>query len=416
VNPALKELEKEGYLGIMKTRVPQATAISYMDYVMKKSRTHLMVQTARLVLPLLMIALLASCAGQTPIESEQTAPPAGATSTPAKELEAIPLLAYYYIWFDPKSWDRAKTDIPLLGPYSSDDRKIMQQHIRWAKAAGIKGFIVSWKSSETLNRRLKQLIEVANEEDFKLLIIYQGLDFTRNPIAADRIGADLDYFIQQFANNKAFSLFDRPVVIWSGTWKYSHEDVAKVTEARRKRLLILASERSPEAYQRLANVVDGDAYYWSSVNPATFPNYQAKLDTMAQAIHANSGLWFAPAAVGFDARLIGGTKVVDRKDGQTLRTQLNAALQSSPDAVGLISWNEFSENSYVEPSRTYGKRYLDVLTDFHSGATPKAVDDLDSSMPGESVFRAEVVTPLAAMAIVTLASLGVIVRRALRAQ
>jgi len=294
--------------------------------------------------------------------------PAGAATTPIQELGTTPLLAYYYIWFDPKSWERAKTDIPLLGAYSSDDRDVMQQHIRWAKAAGIKGFIVSWKSTKTLNRRLKQLIEVANEEDFKLLIIYQGLNFARNPLAVDRIAADLDYFIEQFAGDKAFTMFDRPVVIWSGTWKFSPAEVAQVTSTRRDRLLLLASERSAKAYQRLADLVDGDAYYWSSVNPETFPNYQAKLDAMARAVHAGGGLWLAPAAVGFDARLIGGTKIVGRKDGQTLRVQIDAALNSSPDGVGLISWNEFSENSYVEPSRTYGKRYLDVLVELQGMA------------------------------------------------
>ena len=30
--------------------------------------------------------------------------------------EGVPMLAYYYIWFDPQSWDRAKTDYPLTGP------------------------------------------------------------------------------------------------------------------------------------------------------------------------------------------------------------------------------------------------------------------------------------------------------------
>ena len=379
---------------------------------MMKFRPRLAAQAIRGALLLLMLAPLGACAGA----AAQSTPPAEATSTPAKELDAIPLLAYYYIWFDPKSWERAKTDIPLLGPYSSDDREVMQQHIRWAKAIGIKGFIVSWKSTATLNRRLKQLIAVANAEDFKLLIIYQGLDFARNPLGADRIAADLDDFIQQFADNPAFALFDRPVVIWSGTWKFAREDVAKVTARRRTRLLILASERSPEAYQRLHDLVDGDAYYWSSVNPETFPNYQAKLDTMGQAIHANGGLWLAPAAAGFDARLIGGTITVDRKDGQTLRTQLSAAIQSAPDGVGLISWNEFSENSYVEPSRAFGKRYLDVLADLHGAATPKVEGDLDSSMPGETVIRAEVVTPLAAIALITLTSLSVVVWRALRAR
>ena len=29
--------------------------------------------------------------------------------------------------------------------------------------------------------------------------------------------------------------------------------------------------------------------------------------------------------------------------------------------LGLISWNEFSENSYVEPSKDYGYQSLDVL-------------------------------------------------------
>ena len=69
-----------------------------------------------------------------------------------------------------------------------------------------------------------------------------------------------------------------------------------------KRLLLLASEKNVDGYQRLADLVAGDAYYWSSVNPDTFPNYPGKLQDMAQAIHANQGLWIAPAAAGFDAR------------------------------------------------------------------------------------------------------------------
>ena len=27
------------------------------------------------------------------------------------------VFAYYYIWYEPQSWDRAKTDVPQLGPY-----------------------------------------------------------------------------------------------------------------------------------------------------------------------------------------------------------------------------------------------------------------------------------------------------------
>ncbi len=39
----------------------------------------------------------------------------------------IPVLAYYYIWFNPTSWNRAKSDYPLFGRYSSDDVPVMRQ-------------------------------------------------------------------------------------------------------------------------------------------------------------------------------------------------------------------------------------------------------------------------------------------------
>ena len=113
--------------------------------------------------------------------------------------------------------------------------------------------------------------------------------------------------------------------------------------------------------RRVAPLVDGDAYYWSSVDPFTHDGYPEKLIEMSEAVHADGGLWVAPAAPGFDARLLGGQRAIERRDGETLRAELNAALQSSPDVIGLISWNEFSENSHIEPSQEHGNQYLDVI-------------------------------------------------------
>ncbi len=292
----------------------------------------------------------------------------------------VPVLAYYYIWYDTSSWDRAKVDIPTLGDYSSDDPSVMRKHILEAKAAGITGFIVSWKSTDVLNRRLEQLAEVAQQENFKLAIIYQGLDFNRNPLPVNQVANDLDVFIQRFASLPAFQLYPKPLVIWSGTWKFSTQEIEQVAKNRRGVLLLLASERNLDGYDRLANLVDGNAYYWSSVNPATYPGYQTKLDQMGQLVHQNNGLWIAPAAPGFDARLIGGTTVVDRNNSDTFRTEINAAMASSPDALGIISWNEFSENSYIEPSQKYGTQYLDILSQVLKVPGPK-IAEFDSSIP-----------------------------------
>jgi phospholipase C len=291
-----------------------------------------------------------------------------------------PLYAYYYIWFNPTSWSRAKIDYPLLGRYSSDERAVMLKHVQWAKRAGIDGFIVSWKSTPVLNRRLERLTEVADAEHFKLLVIYQGLDFFRRPLPAARVARDLDHFEARFAPDEAFRVFEKPTVIWSGTPSFTAGEIARVTGPRRKRLLILASERNMDGYRRVARSVDGNAYYWASVNPSTFPGYPERLARMGEAVHRRGGLWIAPAAPGFDARKVGGTSVVERRDGDTLRTELDAAARSSPDAIGLISWNEFSENTHIEPSVRNGTRYLDVVADVRHARLP-GLRDFDSSEP-----------------------------------
>jgi len=326
----------------------------------------------------------------------------------------IPVLTYYYIWFDTSSWDRAKVDYPLLGRYSSDDAAVMLQHIQWAKHAGIDGFIVSSNNTEKLNPRLKQLVELANQEVFKLAIIYEGLDFYRDPLPADRIADDLDFFIAHYTENAAFNLFEKPVVIWSGIWEFSLEEVQLVIEERREHLLILASEKNVEDYQRLANLVDGNAYYWSSVNPETHPGYQEKLRAMGASVHEDGGIWIAPAAPGFDARLVGGTTVIERREGQTLQAELTAAYRSAPDAIGLISWNEFSENSHIEPSLTYGNYYLTVLADILHVSAP-VLTDFDSSKSGivqnDYSGGAGRIAALSVLTILILGSLWVVFKR-----
>ena len=73
------------------------------------------------------------------------------------------MLAYYYIWFTPTSWNRAKSDYPLLGRYDSGDAKVMRQHIQWAKRAGIDGFLVV-EVDAAPRPPLATLVKVADQE------------------------------------------------------------------------------------------------------------------------------------------------------------------------------------------------------------------------------------------------------------
>jgi hypothetical protein len=297
-----------------------------------------------------------------------------ATGRPATALHVTsptPLLAYYYLWFNHDSWSRAKIDYPLLGQYSSNDANVMRRQVEEAKSAGIDGFIVSWKDTASNDQRLRLLMSVASQEHFQLAMIYQGLNFYRKPLPVSEVAAGFKAFCADYASNPVFiRLGGKPLTIWSGTWAFSDAAVAQVTSAVRSKILVLSTEKSVAGFQRLASVTDGDAYYWSSVNPATYPGYAAKLKAMSETIHRDGKYWIAPFAPGFDARLVGGRHIVPRNDGQTLRDEYAAAIRSSPDVLGLISWNEFSENSYVEPSVRYGYQSLDVLRQLRGTSAP----------------------------------------------
>lgn len=324
------------------------------------------------------IATSATSPSPTPASPGATSPAPTQTLEPGAA-RAIPVWAYYYIWFDPSSWERAKSDTPLLGTYSSDERGVMRKHIELAKAAGIDGFLVSWKDTPTLTERLERLAVIAKEMDFHLGIVYQGLDFARRPIELRQICADLETFADAHGSDPVFQLNGpQPVVVWTGTDQFSSADLEKCVAPVRSRLTMLASSRSVEEWQRASTIFRGSAYYWSSVNPLK-SWYPRKLAEMGDAVHAAGGLWVAPAAPGFDARLVGGQTVVPRDDGRTLTLELEAAVHSAPDAIGLISWNEFTENSQVEPSKRYGSKALETVAKFTGSGT--RVPQLDSSAP-----------------------------------
>jgi hypothetical protein len=295
------------------------------------------------------------------------------------------VLAYYYIWYTTTSWRRAKQDLPQLGTYDSRDRDVVAQQIQWAKAAGIDGLIVSWKHETRLDAALRVVVDEATKANMKLVLLYQGLDFDRLPLDDATVAGDLKWFLDNYSPAAPFKVFgDRPVIVWSGTWGYKDNQISSVRTAigAPGRALLLGSERSADAYAGRAALFDGDAYYWSSPDPLSTPGYQRRLNALAAAVRADGGRWIAPAAPGFDARQIGGTSVVPRRDGKTLRAAWTGALNTSPDVLGLISWNEFSENSYVEPSKSLGDAYLKLVGDLTAALPAVGSPPGASAAPG----------------------------------
>jgi hypothetical protein len=213
---------------------------------------------------------------------------------------------------------------------------------------------------------LNLLLKIAKSEKFDVGVVYQALNFSRRPQPIATVRADMTYLVSQWGKDLQSATFGRPVIIWTGTDNYSTSEVRSVHAALAGRAVLLAASKTVNLYERVASYVDGEAYYWSSADPRAASTAQ-KLTSFAETVHAHHGLWIAPAAPGFDGRPLGHSRNIGRDGGKTLVDSLDNAFASNPDAVGVISWNEWSENTYIEPGKRYKKQELDALSKYLVG-------------------------------------------------
>jgi hypothetical protein len=313
-----------------------------------------------------------------------------------------PVFAYYYLWWSANHWRSALgsnyptgaspmplpatldstgcgarssyagntlTDVPSR-IYSQDDSGFIEADVRQAAAAGLSGFMVNWigtgsatqsATSNPYSARLRVLVDAVHKVNaagipFKLWLSYKA---SAQVLPASFISNDLAYFVRTYGSDPAFDRSQSPKVtmIWQGSRKYSAATLSSVGAPLRSKLRILGDETSWSTSR--APYLDGNAYYWSSQNPYSNPQSFQQLAALAAAVRASganpdgtSKVWVAPITPGYNKQLSGGSSCVPRRGGQT----------THPNAFGLISWNEISEGSYIDPMTRYGYQDLNVLS------------------------------------------------------
>ena len=95
-------------------------------------------------------------------------------------------------------------DYPLLGRYSSDEREVCAS-TSVGQAGGHRRVHRELEEHAGPQPASRRLAEVAGAERFKLLVIYQGLDFEREPLPPARIAHDFDFFTRRYSKSKAFN-------------------------------------------------------------------------------------------------------------------------------------------------------------------------------------------------------------------
>ena len=158
-----------------------------------------------LLLAALTVALLPPASAHAEVGHRRDTPPPSAAAP-------VPVLAYYYIWFNPTSWNRAKIDYPLLGRYSSDDREVMRQHVRMGEERRHQRVPRQLEGHPAARPPAAQLDRRGPAGELQAGIVYQGLDFDRIPLPVDTVAADLTLRDAVTPTDPVFYIFGKPLV------------------------------------------------------------------------------------------------------------------------------------------------------------------------------------------------------------
>ncbi|PYR47836.1 MAG: hypothetical protein DMF95_15620 [Acidobacteria bacterium] len=295
------------------------------------------------------------------------------------------VLAHYYPWYTSDTWrDPQMADRPQR-PYSTDAQSDVNTEAAQALAAGIDAFSVSWQGLEADNgfndRRMRIVLEAGRVSGLRVCaytetyVANAGNDpaMPTDPQTVFEWLADL---VDRYGSHPAYlRVAGRPVIfiyraplLTPSEWT---ELMARLRRTGRNPLLVGDFVRSP-----LIEPFDGEYQYtniFSSGAALADLNGTESLRVRTYNLLRQGDrrrLWVASVTPGFDDRRLADRQtphVVDRSNGSVYDEQWRTAIDTGADWVIVTSWNEWFENTEIEPGERYGTTYLE-RTRFWAGA------------------------------------------------
>ena len=292
------------------------------------------------------------------------------------------ILAFYYPWYSYSAWGSTNLRDRPLTLYSSGSEVAIARHVRQARQSGIDGFISSWWGpNDFTDVNFGKLLAEAARQQFKASIYFETL--TGDPPQArpvEEILSWLRYFFQTYGTNtNLLRIEGKPVLfIWAA------ESLPASTWAQ-----IFSTLRSEghDAYysgntQRASYLTAFDGLH--DYGPVSRVNFlESDFAKTAAACKTYGWLdnqwqfrfWAASTQPGYDVRSWpGGTGYFDRANGATYSRTFEASLDSDPDYILITSFNEWGENTHIEPGTNYGNLYLELTAhyaDLYKGPVPR---------------------------------------------
>lgn len=269
----------------------------------------------------------------------------------------------------------ASVNYPLIGPYDSRDGRVIEYHVRIAKASGIDAFAIDWygpNSYEDLS--IEKYLNIAAELDFKIAIQYEPkirIEWGSGPreYRISMVVADLKYVLTRYTSHPAYLKIDgKPVIFYFwpsqlklSEWVYIFDklrtdgfDAVHITEWVDPHLLAVFDciyEWEP-LWIKDANITAWDRLRAISHILREYSRLYPSKCFLA-------GVW-----PGFDNEGVYGwgygTIKYDRIDGRVYEEQWRVVLETNPDMVMVTTFNDWNEGTEIEPSLEYGFKYMNI--------------------------------------------------------
>lgn len=306
--------------------------------------------------------------------------------------------AYYYPWYysDFHGGQYLRKHLvppqePFLGEYNDRDSEVIRQHLEWSRYAGIEFWVASWwgpggREDITI---LNHILPHPNLGDFKIAAFYETAGRTNDFTDYSNLGPDITYLAQNYFGHPNYLKIDGKPVLFiyltrvltqGGTLESSLDTIRSAAAAEGYSLFIVGDQvfgtppGDPGNVALLDAITNYDVYGSMGANgyaTQTFVDeyYSAQAEWKALASSVDVG--FIPAVTpGFnDSGVREGHAPLSRQltpheeFGSLFRAMVQRSKEHTDVSVGrmimVTSWNEWHEDTQIEPIRSAPATNLD---------------------------------------------------------
>jgi glycoprotein endo-alpha-1,2-mannosidase len=329
------------------------------------------------------------------------------------------VMAFYYPWYGIPDgpggagrtvhWGRidaankdiqASTHYPELGAYDSHDPKVIDQHCRWAKEAGIETFIVSWWGhNDYTDRAMEKILDGCRHHGLSACIYYETVPRPQTPKSA---AEDIIKVLNKYGDHPAYlKVNEKPVVFVYGR---ALQQLGLTDWLKAIKMINAGYEKGVTAIGDQfsfgsARVFDGVHTYNTAgnlrgMNPAEARKWAAETYKSWVQLADRAGKISAITVIpGYDDTKIRKPGLaVERHDGELYRVQWDEAIKADPHWILITSFNEWHEGSEIEPSLEFKRLYIDITAEYTKLFKSKeravhSLADVDGKLSAEEKAR-----------------------------